>query len=148
MSNPLVKLSFAVTLLLYFTPSAVSSFDNVIDLNNPKQNPDKISSVWFGSRINQKKSSDKEEDKKIGQLLESLEDYPWTLVAISENNDMEKRSHTHNFTPRLGRNLDDNHLTDDADVVERFAPFPPRLGRRLNMPYSPRLGRDESPAYL
>lgn len=64
--------------------------------------------------------------------------------------DLEKRGNTHNFTPRLGRMLDDDRSGDNLiDTAEKYVPVSPQFGRSLHFgAYSPRLGRDEPIAYI
>ncbi|KAF7271670.1 PBAN-type neuropeptides-like [Rhynchophorus ferrugineus] len=157
MTSTLTLLSCIVFCAVFFnlsTCSLTTNFENNLDLNSFKPDQDKESSMLFRPKIHRKKRLEKQDVEKLIELLETLEsqglveDYPWTLTTVEESNDLDKRSHTHNFTPRLGRNLEESHLSDDEGVIERSPPFSPRLGRRLKNQYSPRLGRDDGMVYL
>ncbi|KAL1492967.1 hypothetical protein ABEB36_011122 [Hypothenemus hampei] len=85
--------------------------------------------VWFTGKI------------KVSKLLEYLQEYPWTVIALDSRSGIEKRSNSVNFTPRLGRNLDEEGYSAGAAEKSFF------YGKGHGNMYSPRLGRDESTSY-
>lgn len=63
--------------------------DNLIDTNDNHQNHEKFSPLWFGPRMGKKKITEKLIDRsKLFDLLESLNEYPWTIIAINNNRGM------------------------------------------------------------
>ncbi|CAG9759368.1 unnamed protein product [Ceutorhynchus assimilis] len=138
-----------IVLAVLFQKVSTNSVDNPMD-NNPNQNQEKYLPLIFRTKIKGRRISEKLADRnKLSEyLLEALDEYPWRVIAVNNNAGLEKRGNTHNFTPRLGRTLDESSTDDLSDITERNTAFSPRLGRAQRYNFFPtRLGKDESTNY-
>ncbi|XP_019871286.2 PBAN-type neuropeptides-like [Aethina tumida] len=75
------------------------------------------------------------EQKEQANLFDMLQDTPWAVVAVSDG-----KRHVSSFTPRLGRELEEDFGSNVEFELSERSPFSPRLGKRMT-PFSPRLGR-------
>ncbi|XP_008548425.1 PBAN-type neuropeptides-like [Microplitis demolitor] len=117
--------------------------------------------MWFGPRLGRRRRSgpvSHVNDDDINTIADAINSGPWALVSYQGTGD---KRHSTQFTPRLGRELEDNllqrylalgkdnelyHLMDTQINPEHrqlsLPPpplFAPRLGRQLPFMNSPRL---------
>ncbi|XP_019871305.2 PBAN-type neuropeptides-like [Aethina tumida] len=100
------------------------------------------SELWHGPKLGRKKRNPSDdlfreelEQKEQANLFDMLQDTPWTVVAVGDG-----KRHVSSFTPRLGRELQDDFGSNMEFELSGRSPFSPRLGKRMT-PFSPRLGR-------
>ncbi|XP_019871287.1 PBAN-type neuropeptides [Aethina tumida] len=134
-----------IVLEVYCTGS--HNYENLPDKSGKKTGYEKyISHLWSGARLGRKKRNlddevfREEQKEQLDNLLQILQDNPWAIVAMTDG-----KRHVSSFTPRLGREVDDDFGSNDSmlqfDVAERSPLFSPRLGRSRSSAFSPRLGR-------
>lgn len=123
-----------------------------------KRNAEK-SSVWLGPRLGRRKRSEEDfniitQEKNGGTFIEILQDAPWALVPLKGTphradrvrdwfvpkeyvSGSPRRSTT--FTPRLGRDSDEEYTDNTMEVV--YGKAGPRTGNHATGSFTPRLGR-------
>ncbi|KAL0273091.1 UNVERIFIED_CONTAM: hypothetical protein PYX00_005848 [Menopon gallinae] len=107
-----------------------------------KRNAEK-SSVWLGPRLGRRKRSEEDfniitQDKNGGTFIEILQDTPWALVPLKGFLPGSPRRST-TFTPRLGRDSDEEYTDSTMEVV--YGKAGPRTGNHATGSFTPRLGR-------
>lgn len=125
--------------------------------------------LWFGPRLGRRKRAaalDIREKREIDDsglqtnenvVRKLMQDEPWALLTFRGKNESLKKSHTFkifqlgnrrssNFTPRLGRNSEEELFDNFMDpIYESYARAPTRSGEQttthLGQNFTPRLGR-------